>query len=30
VQGMERISDGKPAASQSRHPIELLADAYGL
>jgi glycerol-3-phosphate dehydrogenase subunit C len=30
VQGMERISEGKPAASQSRHPIELLADAYGL
>jgi glycerol-3-phosphate dehydrogenase subunit C len=30
VQGMERIADGKPAASHSRHPIELLADAYGL
>ncbi|QEX25316.1 ferredoxin [Hypericibacter adhaerens] len=30
VQGMERIADGQAAATQSRHPIELLAQAYGL
>jgi glycerol-3-phosphate dehydrogenase subunit C len=30
VQGMERLADGEPAAAASRHPIELMAEAYGL
>jgi glycerol-3-phosphate dehydrogenase subunit C len=30
VQGVERLADGKPAIDHARHPIELLAKAYGL
>ncbi|MFZ5790265.1 MAG: heterodisulfide reductase-related iron-sulfur binding cluster [Pseudomonadota bacterium] len=30
VQGMERLADGPPATAASRHPIELMAEAYGL
>jgi glycerol-3-phosphate dehydrogenase subunit C len=30
LQGMERLDDGTPPAEPARHPIELLARAYGL
>ena len=30
VQGMERLSDSPPTVERARHPVELLARAYGL